>query len=86
MQRGSRVSQLCWVGWHQPQEAAGDLPCTVAGAATPVLSMLNEGQNSAEGCQIVEFNIPTMGLTFVSLILKHFISPLLSQTHFQQAE
>lgn len=75
------------MGWHQPQEAAGGLSCTVAGAATPGLSMLDEGQNSADGCQIiVEFNIPTVGLTFVPLILKHFISSLCSQAHFQQAE
>lgn len=47
-------------------------PCTAAGAATPGLSPL-QARNSAEGRQItVEFNIPTMGLTFVLVILKHF--------------
>lgn len=83
---GSEEGRLCWVGCHQPQGAAGDLSHTVAGAATPVLSPL-QARNSTEGHQIiVEFDIPTMGLTFVSLILKHFIFSLLSQTHFQQAE
>lgn len=37
---GREEGRLCWVGCHQPQEAAGDISCHVAGAATPVLSML----------------------------------------------
>lgn len=93
MQRVSRASWQRRVGAvTSPGELLGTSPALQqvlspwCCACSP-RSRHDERRNSAEGRQIiVEFNILTMGLTFVSLILKHFFSSLLSQTHFQQAE